>query len=253
MSSSPLLDAAVASIAFFVLLAIVVFLRTRIGEKCEIKTTDVAVAAIPVVLGLLLLGRIAQAKVAGIELSAAAKQPVNSRKFSAVTGISTQPLQMQGKAGTDQIESLRRKKVEALSFQLGGGFYVAGAVREYLDQLVAAGSLKHVVVLDKDNHFVCIADARTTRESIHQRPDALEALVNALNKGDEAALDNWLPNCLFRKDAVKADASKKDVLAKMDELRSDVLPVIDDQDRLSGIVDRAHVVASMIQDAVTAP
>ena len=49
-------------------------------------------------------------------------------------------------------------------------------------------------------------------------------------------------------EALEADASKREALTRLQEERREWLPVVDEEDRLAGIVERSSLTAGLILD-----
>jgi hypothetical protein len=76
---------------------------------------------------------------------------------------------------------------------------------------------------------------------------AANEFAESLNKGNKARLEQ-LPGFIPAAAAVQNRADKSAVLAKMESQNVDVLPVIDDQGRFAGVVNRSRLVASVLVD-----
>ena len=75
-----------------------------------------------------------------------------------------------------------------------------------------------------------------------------ERLQRLLNSGTDGAGTELatLPGFVGAEHAVTATTSKRDALARMEKLDTDSLPVIDEQQRFTGTVERAKLTASLI-------
>jgi len=69
-----------------------------------------------------------------------------------------------------------------------------------------------------------------------------------LNSGNDTAAGELatLPSFVGAYHAVTGTTSKRDALARMEKLDADSLPVVDEQQRFVGTVDRAKLTASLI-------
>lgn len=81
---------------------------------------------------------------------------------------------------------------------------------------------------------------------------AYDQFADWLNQsGDKARVSlSELPGFVGADQAVSREMSKRDVLKRMDSSRADSLPVIDDEGKFVGTVDRSQLTASLILDVV---
>ena len=109
-----------------------------------------------------------------------------------------------------------------------------------------------MVITRPNGTFFGMMDARALAHALEQRgtgvdwngfaemldrdqPDAIVALGRAVN-------------FIGADDAVTPNATKRDVLSKMDTRDTDWLPVVDEAQRFKGVVERSRLTASMLLD-----
>jgi hypothetical protein len=68
-----------------------------------------------------------------------------------------------------------------------------------------------------------------------------------LNRGDGEALAR-LPGFIGRQHALNEQTDKRQALQRMEVLNLDTLPVVQEKERFSGIVDRSRLTASLLID-----
>jgi CBS-domain-containing membrane protein len=80
------------------------------------------------------------------------------------------------------------------------------------------------------------------------KEEGYKQLQRLLNAGDERAQKELakLPGFVPIAHAVTASTSKRDALALMENINSDSLPVVNDQQRFTGTVNRSKLTAGLI-------
>jgi CBS domain-containing protein len=155
---------------------------------------------------------------------------------------------MGAKGGTPDLQRLLQRRVEALEFRLGFG-YNGSAIQAYFDALSGSSQLRSIVVNNQDGTLFgmylagdLIGYLRVTREQGYAE------LGQRLNRGDETSRAELrkLPGFVGAEHAVTASTSKRESLARMEQLNVDSLPVVDNGRRFVGTVDRGKVTASLI-------
>jgi hypothetical protein len=142
-----------------------------------------------------------------------------------------------------------------LDFVLGARGYVPFAVEQYLDELTPLDFFRFVVILTPDRKLFGMFDARVLYDALkHPQSDqTLSAFTQWLNDGDEADRKSIaaLPGFVSVGDAVKADAARIDVLAKMSKDHRTWLPVVATDYTLKGIVEESQLSASILVDVTS--
>lgn len=243
----------VSIFTFVAILGTLVFLRTR-NNKIDIRSTDIIVAILPVLIVLLVSGKIQKFEVSesGVKIETAFMKASESTILSQVTplkGLPTEPLRIDPKAGVANIPQLIERKTEGLLFRLGQGNYFGPAVEEYFYQLARQPFLKYLVIENQDGSFFAMADARELTAMLlsPNPPFRATAVAKWLNEGDTTALRK-LPGFISADDAMLDADDKRAALQKMETLNVDTLPVMTAQHRYAGIVTRSRLVASLIID-----
>ncbi|MEH6472754.1 MAG: CBS domain-containing protein [Halopseudomonas sp.] len=246
-----------------VLLAIAVFLRLHYGDKYELKTLDLVLVILPLIFVLLISGKMKVLEAFGIkadfsELFAHAakttiEKQVDSKKFPEVDEV-VNMLEMASKGGVREIPGLIENKTEALVFRLGHRGYYGPAIQEYFDALQASSYLQYFIVIDREGKLFGIYDVPDLAIYFQSdRDHPYEKFAEWLNQADEdsqRALKK-LPGFIEADQAVPREMSKQDTLKRMDTLRVDSLPVVDDRGFFVGTVDRSQLTASLILDVVS--
>ncbi|HKC05828.1 MAG TPA: CBS domain-containing protein [Methylomirabilota bacterium] len=234
------------------------FLRVQSGGRYEFKTGDLVFLVIPLLLVSLATGKIKGLDLFGVkaDLSALwveAAQAKIEKQVAPAASASVQDvvhiMEMGAKGGTQDLQRLLQRRVEALEFRLGFGGYNGSAIQAYFDALSGSSQLRSIVVNNQDGTLFgmylagdLIGYLRVTREQGYAE------LGQRLNRGDETSRAELkkLPGFVGAEHAVTASTSKRESLARMEQLNVDSLPVVDNGRRFVGTVDRGKVTASLI-------
>jgi CBS domain-containing protein len=142
-----------------------------------------------------------------------------------------------------------QRKVEALEFRLGHGGYYAPAIKTYFEALSGSSYLRAVVIDLPDGKLFGIYHAADLigylRVAGEQGYAQLQQFLNSGSAAAQAELAK-LPGFVGAEHAVTAGTSKRDALERMEKVKADSLPVVDEQKRFVGTVDRSQLTASLI-------
>ena len=264
--------------AFIVVLAAIVWMRTRLAGKIEIKPVDVGIALTPFVLWMATAGIFKKVEVPGIISFETADAIVSAAAAPIDLQVSKMPvtaLTMDAKRGVSEIPKLIHSGIQVLSFRLNYGGYYGPAIWMYFNYLISSPSFKYVVITEKNGSLFGLYEARellavlnpenngellkrfplqpfhgTPREAdVRKMTDFAKALIRA----DEGSLRSY-PGVVPVSLAVKPDADKKRVLEQMEKRGLDWLPVVKLQNgvyEFQGIVERSRLTASLILDVAT--
>lgn len=240
------------------LLVGLVLLRTLTDSKAEVRLTDAVIALIPIVVALLITGKITKLAVGpeGVSVEAAKEAILGAASDTAadeIERIDPETIQTAAKGAPNRIPEYLARGVQALTFQVGGR-YVPDIMRDYFTELTRNPRFNYMVLIDESGAFFGIMDARK-----------LVALVEPLPEGgpaqrelDWVTVRDWiqsepekfyeLTGFIKAEEALEADASKREALTRLQTERREWLPVVDEQDRLAGIVERSRLTAGLILD-----
>ena len=236
-------------------LAGAITLRSVTAGRIQITLNDAIIAAIAAMLVLVVSGNIDKMGIGKegftFEFKKAAEQQIKAQ-VKEITPLPVSPLPQASKAGVSEIPQLINRRVQALDFVLGASGYVPLAVEQYLDELTSLDFFRFVVILTPDRKLFGIFDARVLYNAL-KRPQSgqtLSAFTQWLNEGAEVDRTSIaaLPGFVSAGDAVKADATRIDVLAKMAKEHRTWLPVVAADNALKGIVEESQLSASILVD-----
>jgi len=244
-------DLILALVVFIFIIVIMIILRLKLGSKFEIKNSDILIALIPVALWLILTGKIQKLEFGEFKIEAAFVEASKTAVAKQITPIKlpVDIVRIDPKAGIEEIPRLIRNKTEALFFQLGYGGYYGPAIEEYLKRLSEYPFFKYIIISYKDGKFFGMVDARGLNSVFLARGADYNSneFASWINRSDTASLSR-LPGFISSKEAIKKDTDKQTALERMENLNIDTLPVVDEQEKFVGVVDRSRLTASLIID-----
>jgi len=225
-------------------------LRTKTGGKYEVKTSDVALALVPVALWMLLTGKVRELTVGDVTIATAFREASQSPINNQVSPLPVDNVQTNPKEDVEQIDNLLHNGTQALSFQFGRGPYSGPAIADYLSRLSQSPSFRYVMFLTTDGKFAGMIDARRltsflTGPDQHISIQRAAQFANELNANDLAEIAK-LPGLVSASAAVTQAADKQQVLTQMDGMDVQTLPVVDEAGRFVGVVDRSKLTASIL-------
>ncbi len=229
-------------------------IRTFSRGRTEIKLTDAVISVIAAALVLMVAGRINLdlTPEGGLKVEAtkqailsAAEKPVGQQ----VSALPVGPIDVALKGGVSEIPSLLRKQVQGLEFVLGSDEYDPEAVRQFLGSLTQHSFFRYVIILEPNRNLFGMFDARGLLAYLLSSDAGFQNFTMLLNRGtaSERAQLKQIPGFVPASAAVTRQTDKRDVLAKMESLGTEWLPVTTGG-TLDGIVDRSRVTASLILD-----
>lgn len=246
------------------LLLLSVWLRATYGTKVELKTIDLVLIILPLVLALLVTGKLKvldafgfKADLTDLFSSAAGKSieaQVDSKSSPDVDEL-VNMLEMAPKVGVRDIPRLVQNKTEALVFRLGHGGYYGPAIEQYFRALYASSYLQYLVVTNPDKTLFGVYNVLDLAVHFRTAGDsgrAYDQFARWLNDAGDTAREQLaaLPGFVSVEKAIGPDMSKRDALRQMDSLRVDSLPVVNARGVFVGTVERSQLTASLILDVV---
>lgn len=239
--------------SFTLIVAVLVILRAQ-NSRFEVKPTDIIVAVVPIIVFLLVTGKLQKFEVGegGVKIETAFVKASTSAivsQVSPLTGLPTKPVRLDPKRGVEDIPRLIAHKTEGLLFRLGHGGYWGPAIEEYFRLLAKQPFLKYLVIENSDSTFFAMADARELIAlfQAEHSPFTAKDFAEWLNRSDTKALSR-LPGFIPAKYTVTKEADKGQTLRKMETLNLEILPVVDNKGYFVGIVNRSRLTASFLID-----
>ncbi|HEY3600464.1 MAG TPA: hypothetical protein VGK72_00740 [Chthoniobacterales bacterium] len=244
---------AVALGIFVALLALLVALRSKTGNKIDIRNSDIVLALVPVALWLFLTGKVQEFGFGEVKIVAAIKMASNAPVGPQVSKLTIESVResvpTMSKAGPEVIPQMISAKSQALRFTIGQGGYFGGAIANYLNQLTQYPFLRYLVLENPDGTFFALADARQI-EQIVQAPQArfsTDDLAQWIDSGNKEALAA-LPGFVSAEKALHKSDDRRKALEIMNAADAQVLPVLNEDGKFAGVVDRSKLTASMLAE-----
>ena len=229
-------------------------LRVYTQGKHEVKTVDLIFLIIPLLMVALAMGKLKGIDMLGVKADLsqlwadAANTKVQDQVAPATLADVVQISEPARKGGTGELPRLVGRKTEALKFTLSARGYDAGAIMKYFEAL---SSLRIVAVEEPTGKLFGTFSAPALTSYLRLSDGAAPAqFEQLLNEGDEEARLELakLPGFIAASDAVTTTTSKRTAMERMEKLAVDVLPVVDEQQKFIGTVDRAKLTAALILD-----
>ncbi len=233
-----------------------ILLRVFSAGKYEIKTIDLVFLIVPLVLMALATGKLKGIDLFGVKadfselLVAAAETKIKVQPAQQLTvQDAVQVVEMAGKGGLSELRVLIERHIEALEFRLGQGNYDGPAIKTYFEALSGSSYLRVVVLNRPDGKLFGMFNAANLIAYLRVAGDAgYEEFQQLLNSRDEAS---WkaltkLPGFVGMEAAVTSSTSKREALARMDQLATQSLPVLNQEGFFKGTVERGKLIAGLI-------
>ena len=243
-----------------------VALRKLTDGQLEIKTTDLVFLVIPLILFALATGKIKGIDMFGVKADLSTiwteaageniEREVSTTPLASVDDA-VEMMEMAQKRGVEDLPELIRRRVEALEFRLGTGGYYAPAIRMYFESLSNSSYLRAIVVNEQNGTLFgvykatdLIAYLRVPGADFSGAPSdrGYDEFQNLLNRSSDTSKERLaeLPGFVSSALAVKHSITKRDALAQMEKHGFDSLPVVDDQSRFIGMIDRSSLTTSLV-------
>jgi len=240
------MDVLVVVLAVFVLIIVfMIALRATVGERFDVKNSDILLALIPIAIWLVLTGKVKVIEFGGFKIEAAFIEASKTPIATQITKLPVEPVRMDPKGGIGELPRFMRSKTEALVFQLRHGGYYGPAIHEYLSQLTKLPFFKYIVINQPDGTFAGLANAHEVFSAFSADGERYDQLARWLNESDLTSLAR-LPGFILAKDAVQDNTDKRTALERLEALHVEALPVMNQERRLAGVIERSRVVASLI-------
>ena len=232
---------------FIFIIALLVTLRVILGSKFEIKTTDIILALIPIIIWLFLSGKISELTIGDLTVKMAIQKASKAPIKAQVTELPVETVLVEAKEGVELIPHLVMKKTQALGFRLGTTGYWGPAIGTYLQSLTQYPFFQYIVINDADGRFFGLADAHQLEATIRDPRGAfdVQSFAEWLNHSNREQLQK-LPGFISSANAIKVNTDKRSALELMEKLDVRTFPVIDDSGKFVGIVDRSKLTASIL-------
>jgi hypothetical protein len=244
---------------FFACLALLVGLRAVNREKFGVTTADAAIAAVPVVIGLLVCGSIGNVKFGadGIEVSRAIETAGSKPAWQLRTDLRIEHVSVGGRQtlqtaaqANDRVDDLIKRGTPIIVFAMHEG-HSPDAVQVYLKRLMPEPFFRYVIINDQNGRFFGWMPAPAVMSDLAQRApgedkeaELARQISDWLNTSNENGF-RTLPGFVER--VLDDSTPRLAALKLMDQDAATALPFVVDGE-FRGIVDRSQLLTSMVLD-----
>jgi hypothetical protein len=235
-----------ASLLISVLLLVVfLYLQGRQSRLLSLEGKWLALAGVPLVLGLLVGGYIHKFKGFGIELETLLKDPLGGVDLLAKDAMeSGSGDEKDSLAHLDSLSDRERADIQRLSFvSERQNYYSSSVIARYLERLPR---LEYIEVKAADGAFVCLLRAAALMEKGQPDRGRIDRFTRSLEQGRVQV--KFAEDVIV--DPVKVNDSLVDILPKVRASRAGALPVLSDKGRLVGVVTTQAVEKRIADDVV---
>ncbi len=243
------------TLAWTIVAAAILWFLSRDGGK-KFDTTWIVVSVMPVLLWLLLTGRIAGLKAFGIEFKAAIRQA--SRRAIKPDPIEFEHIDSDIKGSREKIPTFVRQKITALTFIVGKkSYYETSVMRDYLDDLRRHSFFRWITFVAEDGRFIGLFPAESFQQFathnwfdwMRDRTESGYDLIKArIESGDLSDFPGLIGSAL----ALSVSDSKGKALEKFTKTDANFLPVLSEDGKLVGVVNRGKLNSEVIQSVIEA-
>lgn len=239
---------AIASAIGTLVVGIIVVYVMKMYLALEGDNLFVSLLLIPVVIYLVLSGRLSELRAGGFEMvfNQALKETVMPSPSSIELPID--PLEAVEKGGYSPLQetmrrlsSFRDTKPVTLTLNLGRGYFDE-AILLYISSLSQFPSFKFVVLLNEINKVVGYFLVNTFLQII-QNDDISQRFISSIRNADLEELNNF-PGIIT--ETVSPNASNIEALEILQKGDYDALLVVDDNRNLRGVVQRDKIIGNML-------
>ncbi|MCL1068684.1 hypothetical protein L2735_18090 [Shewanella olleyana] len=237
--------AIILSITSFVLIVTFIVIMRHRGKELVIKSTDLVLALIPVLIYLFLSGQVKSITVGDFSLESAFKRASLMKVEKSVTSLPVDMIPVGDKSTYDKIPELIKSQVVGLKFKMGYQNYDAAQVKFYIESLGKYTFFKYLIIENQSGHFVAISNIEEFYKpyDIVETESNIQDLLSAIRSNSTQGLLN-VSN--FVKDSINLNTEKRDALKKMQINHTKSLPVVGSNMKLIGVVTQENLAASLV-------
>lgn len=240
-------DILIALGIFVVSMIIMLVIRKKIGKDFEIKNSDILIGIIPLALWLLLSGKITSFEYGDLKIATAFASANNSPISEEISNIYRRDIAELEKSSIFKLDEILKSKPDALIFYSGHNVYDPHITEEYLHKL-SESSLKYLLIKTTNHDFIGLisVDKFMAQAMVDKPVFSLREFVDWLNTNNIDQLKS-IDGMLNTSVAVSPSSSKQETLARMQELDTKFLPVIENKE-FKGIIEMEKLSTSLLMD-----
>jgi hypothetical protein len=237
----------IVSVCIFVTI-VALLMRLRSKKNLEVKPVELAAGILPVIVFLLVSGKVKSLEVGDVKVELAFEKAAQSPITTQLQEVKlpVEHIQAFAKGSGSLVNEYRTMKVEGLTFVVGNDGYVESVIADYLQGIP---SLRYIILNQRDGSLYAIAEARRLWDvfSSETKPFTLDEFTRVLNAGETKTLEGF-PGLILAKDAIADTADRLTALKKMESLNIDFVAAVDASGKFAGVVSRSRVTSSMLVD-----
>jgi CBS domain-containing protein len=228
----------------------VVWLAQRFVQPIE-GSVLIALMLLPFFVYLIASGKLAEFKAPGGIEAKFAQAAAESVRPASETVAYDDP-QVIAKETIRSLLDRKTKEIDeskpvVMTMSIGGtARYGSSDIAQYLKVLTQFRNFKFIVFLDKDQRFVAYMPSWALNQLV-TIPELADEFVNAVNQGQIAQVLRY-PGVVKR--TISTKSTNAEALREMQEQNIEALVVIDDQQKLRGVVEREQVLGRMMLSLV---
>lgn len=230
------------SVAFLLVLALVLYIASSSSYFAELEPIYVFVALVPFVVLLITSGRLKEIRgPGGIALSMRdeAQKPISPELSK--TKLEVDPDITMDKGRLDLLqERIAQNPPTALSFQVGKkGYYRESAIWEYIQELEGYPGFRNILLIDGDGKFKGFM--RVEDFKVLMRGDDIVAQL-------ESGRIQQYPRVVTA--SIPLGATNQQALSEMERLDTNVLAVVDRHEKFVGVITQEEIVRKILSKAL---
>ncbi len=244
--NSPAALVVVLIASFLLIIACLAYIDSKRANGLKLEPSWVLAALAPTIIWLFASGKLAEFSGFGVTLKV--QDAVAKPLVADLAGEQLDPdvVVLAGKEGTDSIPLYVAMRVSALSFELGNSGYVPGITGEYFAALTRHDFFRYVAFIDNEQRFRGLVPvdqllSYLSRKTMEQGiADKWEFFVALIERKEIESIPGLITV------SIPANSTKKEALMAMAEHRLTELPVVDERQRLTGIIQRHKLIDSVL-------
>lgn len=239
-----------AGVLIAILFLVIGFLAVWSMKAVAINAGDavfVSLLLVPLMAYVILTGRLKELKAPGgleAKFGDVARQPAVELASQRVEFVE-EDMSVIAKSGVQELERLAQladaSKRIIMTLLLGRKHYDGQDAETYIERFLRYHNFKYVVFLDKKDRFVAYIAPWTLFRIL--QGEQSQTLIDIINKGDVMELLDF-PGVMIG--TISTSASNMDALRAMTAHGLDAMPVIDQEHKLKGVVEREQVLSKLM-------
>ncbi len=229
--------------SFFAILSLIALINYKLNKEFKIETSWLALSLAPVVIWLITTQQLSEFSGFGLafKLNKVTATPVSLKLDGDL--IKPERVSTDAKGGIDKINEFIRKRVAAITLEVGRrGYYLNAAIEKYLRELTPLTFFKYVLFQNENGQYLGMTSGIKLYEEMHSRRIDLVKLIETDSIADIEGITLV---------SVVSGSSKQDALRMMDKHGLSELPVVNESGIFVGVVERDKITSSIVTQLVS--